>query len=83
MTIITDIQGNKYKLIRFVVGGDFLIPYNGNKYWEHHFVPKETWISMSDIDYSKFNITETEYQTIVNESDKKRKEILTKYQASF
>mgnify|MGYP006295156559 CR=1 FL=1 len=81
--IITDIQGNKYKLIMFVVGGHFLIPYDGSKYWEHHFVPKETWVPMSDIDYNKFNLTESQYKAIVSESDKKYKEVLAKYHASF
>lgn len=83
MNIITDIHGNQYRLIMFVVGGHFLIPYDGSKYWEHHFVPRETWISMSDIDYSQYNLTESEYQAMVIESDKKYSEILAKYHASF
>lgn len=81
--IITDKQGNEYVLLLTVVGNNYLVPYDGRKYWEHHFIPKNTWVSMSTIDYDKFNFTQEEYDAIVKESDKKHVEILAKYHASF
>lgn len=69
-TIITDKQGNKYVLLMFVVGENYLVPYDDSKYWEHHFVPKDTWVSMSTIDYNKFNFIQVEYDALVSESNK-------------
>lgn len=81
--IITDNQGNEYVLLLTVIGDNYLVPYDGRKYWEHHFVPKNTWVSMTTIDYDKFNFTQVEYDAIVKESNKRSDEILTKYHGSF
>jgi len=82
--IVTDIEGNEYNIQMFLNGGDYLIPYNrNNKYWEHHFVPRETWIPIEAVDYSRFNFTREEYLELKAESDENTKKIFEKYWGSF
>ena len=81
--IITDNKGNKYILLAPVVGENYLVPYDGRKHWEHHFVPKETWIPMKEVDFDDFDITEEEYNNILIEDKKGFEKILKKYHDSF
>jgi len=83
LRVVTDLEGNEYVIQMFVVGTDYVIPYDGNQYWEHFQVPKEKWIPIDDVDYSKFNFTREEYLEVKAESEKKTEEILAKFHASF
>lgn len=77
-------NGEPYVLQMFVACNDYLIPYDGSKYWEHHFVDKNLWIEITeDFNFEGFDMTREEYEVLYNESEKRHKEILAKYHASF
>lgn len=88
LRIYKDNKGNEYVLMCFVVGDNYLVPYvmpegRSLKYWEHHFVPRDTWINMKSVDFDNFNLTKIEYQFILVENDMSHGEILNKYHNSF
>lgn len=80
--IITDKNGNKYAIKNWDAQG-YIIPYDGSKYWEHFKVPKENWIKIQDIDWSKFNMSKSDFYNQLDESNKRKTEILDKYKSSF
>ena len=80
--IITDKNGNKYAIKNWAAQG-YIIPYDGSKYWEHFKVPQENWIKIQDIDWSKFNMSKSDFDNHLDESNKKQSEILDKYKSSF
>jgi len=81
--IFTNKLGKQYALLQVVVGENYIVPYDGSKYWEHHFVPRDTWIPMSEVNWDNFDVSEAEYNVIVTQSKKDNAEILAKYHASF
>ena len=80
--IITDKSGNKYAIKNWDAQG-YIIPYDASKYWEHFQVPKQNWIKIQDINWSKFNISKSDFYNHLDESNKKKLEILNKYKSSF
>jgi len=82
-TIVRDIRGNQYVLQLFVVGDDYLIPYDGSKYWEHHFILRSTWLPMSGLDFDNFDISKADYRTLKTISVQNNEKILEKYHNSF
>jgi len=88
--IIKDKKGNEYVYIHFI-GNDthYLIPYidvagRSKKYWEHHFIPRDTWISINKgTNFDDYSITKEEFIDIVEEGKDSYKKILEKYHNSF
>jgi hypothetical protein len=83
LKIVTDKNNKEYVLQGFVVGGYYLISYDGSKYWEHFNVPKSEWLPMDKLDYDLFNITKEEFNIYKINKKKITDEILNKYQNSF
>jgi len=81
--IVTNKQGEQFVLQSFVVGGNYLIPYDGSKYWEHHFVPKHTWIPLSVVNFDNFDISKAEYEQFKAMCEQGQKQALDKFHASF
>jgi hypothetical protein len=82
-TIVRDTKGNQYVLQMFVVGDDYLIPYDGNKYWEHHFILRSTWLPMSGLNHDNFDLTKAEYRTLKSISVESNSRVLEKFHNSF
>jgi hypothetical protein len=87
--IISDKNGNEYVYLHFIKeNSHYLIPYIdtpriSKKYWEHHFIPKNTWIDIDSIDFNDYNITKEQFEEIKDKGLQKQKEILAKYHSSF
>ena len=89
-TFVTDKKGNQYVYVHFLGENEhYLVPYidikgRGKKYWEYHFIPKETWIDVDKIkDFSAYPISQSEFSELKNKGKESLKEILYKYHASF
>lgn len=80
--IITDKNGNQYAIKNWAAQG-YIIPFNGSQYWEHFRVPKENWIKIEDINWSKFNISKSDFYNYLDSLNQKASEILNKYRSSF
>jgi hypothetical protein len=90
MIIVTDANNNEY-----VYGGNgsnelgYLVPYidvsgRSKKYWEHHFIPKETWINIDKIkDFSIYPISKSDFKKLAEDNKKEIEEILLKFKSSF
>ena len=87
--IISDENDNEYVYRHFLKEDKhYLIPYIDTKsiskeYWEHHFIPKDTWVDIENIDFNDYNITKEQFDSIKNKGLQKQKEILSKYHSSF
>ena len=87
--IISDENDNEYVYRHFLKEDKhYLIPYIDTKsrskeYWEHHFIPKDTWVDIENIDFNDYNITKEQFDSIKNKGLQKKKEILSKYHSSF
>ena len=89
-TIIKDKKGNEYVYIHFIGNyTHYLIPYidvagRSKKYCEHHFIPRDTWISINKgTNFDDYSITKEEFIDIVEEGKDSYKKILEKYHNSF
>lgn len=85
-TIVTNIKnGNRYVLLHFLnVNEYYLIPYDGYKYWEHHFVPRESWILLDNyFDFSEFDNSKEWFDNYINEGMSKYNEITKNYHDKF
>jgi hypothetical protein len=80
--IITDKNGNQYAIKNWAAQG-YIIPFDGSEYWEHFRVPKENWIKIEDINWSKFNISKSDFYNYLDSLNQKASEILNKYRSSF
>jgi len=80
--IITDKNGNQYAIKNWAAQG-YIIPYDGSVYWEHFRVPEENWIKIEDINWSKFNISKSDFYNYLDSLNQKSSEILNKYKSSF
>ena len=83
--VINLINGNRYILLHFLdVDKYYLVPYNGEKYWEYHFVPRESWILIdNNFDFSEFNINKEWFDEYVNKGIVKYIEITKKFHNKF
>lgn len=88
--IVTDKKGNEYLYINFVGNNtQYLIPYidvkgKSKKYWEHHFIPIDTWVSINEqTNFDDYSITKNNFIQWVKQDKKKHKKILNKYHNSF
>ena len=73
--IITNKQGEKFVLQGFTIGGYYLIPYDGYKYWEHFRVPKDQWIPEKSIDWDDYNFTQQQFENLKVFNSEKEKEM--------
>jgi len=78
--IITNKQGEKFVLQGFTIGGYYLIPYDGYKYWEHFRVPKEQWIPEKSINWGDYNFTQQQFEKLKAFNSEKEKEVNKKFQ---
>lgn len=76
-------NNNTYTILNPVVGDAYLVPFDGRQYWEHHFVPKDTWVRIKDINFDEWSFTKKEWELYCAKSDEQYKEILAKYHGSF
>ena len=89
-TIIKDKEGNEFVYVHFI-GNDthYLIPYidvkgRSKKYWEHHFIPRETWILINEkTNFDNFSITKDGFKELIKKGKEDYKKILEKYHNSF
>jgi len=78
--IITNKQGEKFVLQGFTIGGYYLIPYDGYKYWEHFRVPKDQWIPEKSINWGDYNFTQQQFEKLKAFNSEKEKEVNKKFQ---
>lgn len=89
--LVTHLEsGKEYVLQGYVACDDYLIPFvphwNGGRsveYWGPHFATRDTWVSMKDINFSEWSITEEFYESYVKDSKEVYKKILEKFHGSF
>jgi hypothetical protein len=88
--IVKDKNNNEYVYVHFIgEGTHYLIPYIdlpniGKKYWEYHFVPKDTWILINkNTNFDNFNISKDDFNELIQKDKDSYKEILKKYHNSF
>jgi len=78
--IVTDKQGKKFILQGFSTSGYYLIPYDGDKYWEPSKVSQDKWIPEKDIDWNNYNFTKQQFEKLKASHGEKKKEIIKKFQ---
>jgi hypothetical protein len=81
--IITDKNNNKFILQGFIKDGYYLIPYNGEKYWEHFFIPKDQWIPEKNINWENYNFSKAQFDKLKAKHSDTEQNILAKYQNSI
>ncbi len=88
--IVKDKNNNEYVYVHFIgEGTHYLIPYidlpnRSKEYWEHHFIPKNTWIVINkNTNFDNFNISKSDFINFINEGKEIYKKVLEKYHNSF
>ena len=85
LNIVTDNNGAEYVLIGFIrCGNYYLIPYNGSKYWEHHFVPKDKWIKVNkNFQFDNYSMTKDMFHKHLKKIEESIIRVTEKFKNSF